>query len=1525
MLFKKKFLSIFLLFLLSIILTSNADDNQPSVIVVGAGVSGIAAASKLMENGFKNVKILEAEDRIGGRIHTAKMGDQLIELGAQWIHGVEGNVAYELAAPHGVVDKREEKMQEKINTHEKVMEQESSHGTINDGQEWIVNMHKKVMDSVGNIVDQNDINEVNQFTEKMQETLLEYAENNKNSPLGDYMQNEIDKYIEAHPVWKENKKGFTHQQEVIVEVIYAADSWNDVSTATIKDFHNCPGEFFVNWKTYGYKTILDILMKRLPKPEEELPVMNNTVLNAEVSSIDYSDPNGKVTVKTTNGDTHTGDHVIVTCSVGVLKDEHKSFFKPVLPEDKQKAIEGMGYGTVAKIFLFYEVPWWKKDMEIGYGLFWMDKDLEMLEKDVEKNWLLGFIGINAVENKPNFLQAWVSGKYSRDMEKLTDEQVKNHVVEVLQRFFGKTHNMTEPTEMMRSMWSGNKHFKGTYSYRKVMSDPDVVNPTKLSEPVGEGKPVVLFAGEATSPHHYSTVHGAIETGWREAERIMAQYRNLKKIMKVEKKLFVYLLLSIIYLNVNGNNSPSVIIVGAGPSGIAAASKLFQNGFQNIKILEAENRIGGRVYTTQFKDYLVDLGAQWVHGEKENVVFEMVWTLGILERSNITSRRDSIFDSSGKKLDQAVINDFHDFHYEVEEALSDYAKEHTNVSVGEYYTNEFNKYFDAHLHLKENEKGFYHLLDMMTMAGDGAETWWDVSITSSLEYHDNPGDHLINWKERGYGTMLDILIKRFPNPEEELPVLNNTILNAEVTSINYSDPNGKVKVKTANGDLYLADHVIYTCSLGVLKDEHKSLFQPHLSEEKQKTIEALGFGIVGKIFLYFEDPWWSNEKSGFTWINFLWKNEDFEEIKNNPEKKWLLGLVGFGIVEHKSKLLEGWLSGNDYTREMEKLSDEQVLKHCIEVLQRFLGKIYNITTPSAIIRTKWSSNNHFKGTYSFRSMKSDAENVWAQTLANPIDETNLKILFAGEATNPHRFSTVQGAIETGFREADRIIKHQNLNKMIFEGDFLNKSFVIILTIILKVNTEEISPSVIIIGAGSSGLAAASRLFQNGFQNIKILEAENRIGGRVYTTQFDDYFVDLGAQWVHGENIVFEMAWSLGFLERSILKNYSSSMFDSSGEQLDETMMNDFYDFYHKTEEKLSDYSMGHTRVSTGEFFTNEFRKYFNAHSNFKENEKGLFQLLDMMQSVWQSSDTWLDISMTSISEYHKSTGDNLINWKDRGYGTILELLIKHYPKLKEELPVMNNTILNTEVTLIDYSDAEKEKIIIKTSNGEMYSADHVIVTCSIGVLKDKHHLLFKPALPKQKQNTIESLGFGNVGKIFLSFEEPWWSKETVFFDFLWKNEDLEIFTNEPEKNWLLGLIGFEIVEHKPRLLEGWISGNYSREMEKLNDEQVKNHCTEVLQRFLGKKYNITKPTGMIRTKWNSNNNFKGTYSFRSIKSDAENAWAETLAEPIDETKLMILFAGEATSQHQFGTVHGAIQTGYREANRLIKLYSNLATN
>ena len=46
--------------------------SQLKILIIGAGAAGIAAASRLLEKGFQNVLILEAKDRIGGRIHTVK-------------------------------------------------------------------------------------------------------------------------------------------------------------------------------------------------------------------------------------------------------------------------------------------------------------------------------------------------------------------------------------------------------------------------------------------------------------------------------------------------------------------------------------------------------------------------------------------------------------------------------------------------------------------------------------------------------------------------------------------------------------------------------------------------------------------------------------------------------------------------------------------------------------------------------------------------------------------------------------------------------------------------------------------------------------------------------------------------------------------------------------------------------------------------------------------------------------------------------------------------------------------------------------------------------------------------------------------------------------------------------------------------------------------------------------------------------------------------------------------------------------
>lgn len=60
--------------------------------------------------------------------------------------------------------------------------------------------------------------------------------------------------------------------------------------------------------------------------------------------------------------------------------------------------------------------------------------------------------------------------------------------------------------------------------------------------------------------------------------------------------------------VSASMDKKIIIIGAGPSGVAATTRLIENGFTNIKILEAENRIGGRVHTIKFGDNVVDMGA-----------------------------------------------------------------------------------------------------------------------------------------------------------------------------------------------------------------------------------------------------------------------------------------------------------------------------------------------------------------------------------------------------------------------------------------------------------------------------------------------------------------------------------------------------------------------------------------------------------------------------------------------------------------------------------------------------------------------------------------------------------------------------------------------------------------------------------------------------------------------------------------------------------------------------------------------------
>lgn len=77
----------------------------------------------------------------------------------------------------------------------------------------------------------------------------------------------------------------------------------------------------------------------------------------------------------------------------------------------------------------------------------------------------------------------------------------------------------------RSNWYTNPHFRGTYSFELTNTTKTSNFQEKLATPLvnKNGKVTVLFAGEGTHPYYFSTVHGAIETGYREAERLIELY------------------------------------------------------------------------------------------------------------------------------------------------------------------------------------------------------------------------------------------------------------------------------------------------------------------------------------------------------------------------------------------------------------------------------------------------------------------------------------------------------------------------------------------------------------------------------------------------------------------------------------------------------------------------------------------------------------------------------------------------------------------------------------------------------------------------------------------------------------------------------------------------------------------------------------------------------------------------------------------------------------------------------------------
>lgn len=139
--------------------------------------------------------------------------------------------------------------------------------------------------------------------------------------------------------------------------------------------------------------------------------------------------------------------------------------------------------------------------------------------------------------------------------------------------------------------------------------------------------------------------------------------------------------------------------------------------------------------------------------------------------------------------------------------------------------------------------------------------------------------------------------------------------------------GKVKIICDNGTEYYADHVICTVPLGVLKDTHKTLFEPELPQYKIESIEHLLFGTVDKIFLEYDRPFLNKDISE---VMLVW--DCIDDSNASIEKTWYKKIYSFAKVTET--LLLGWVSGKE-AEYMETLSHTVIADVCTDILRKFL--------------------------------------------------------------------------------------------------------------------------------------------------------------------------------------------------------------------------------------------------------------------------------------------------------------------------------------------------------------------------------------------------------------------------------------------------------------------------------------------------------------------------------------------------------------------------------------------------------------
>ncbi|WP_183557058.1 flavin monoamine oxidase family protein [Mucilaginibacter sp. SP1R1] len=429
-------------------------------------------------------------------------------------------------------------------------------------------------------------------------------------------------------------------------------------------------------------------------------------------------------------------------------------------------------------------------------------------------------------------------------------------------------------------------------------------------------------------------------------------------------------------------------------------------------------------------------------------------------------------------------------------------------------------------------------------------------------------------------------------------------------------------------------------------------------------------------------------------------------------------------------------------------------------------------------------------------------------------------------------------------------------------------------------------VLIIGAGAAGLIAAYKLANAG-KKVTVLEAQDRIGGRIHTLEgrSGGPAVELGAEFVHGDLPV-----TLGLLNEAGIKYHSASATMWRYEQGKFTANDSFIEHWDLLINRLN--KLGQD-INIDDFMIQEFPgdKYNRMRTSIRQFVSG-YDTADpkkascfALRNEWQNEDD---------SAQHRITG---------GYGVLMNYLAN-------ECKANAGEICLNSIAKDIYWEPGKASVI--TTDGTTYQADKMIIAVPLGVLQaateKKGAITFHPPVNAYSE-AIQQMGFGAVIKILLEFDERFWENGQSGEQAGEKPKDMGyLFSTEEIPTWWT-----QFPEHST-VFTGWIGGPGAEAKRDMTDEEILLEGLQSVANIF--KLNIGELKKRLKSwhvvNWTAKPFTQGSYAYDTVNAPAAR---KTLNTPVDAT---LFFTGEYLYEGTaMGTVEAALTSGTDVAEQVMR--------